>query len=78
MLGCQEQFGTTPKRFLMLRRLHLAHKALRAASSSNASVTEIATRFGFWELGRFAVTYRDVFGETPSSTLQTQHIHSLT
>jgi hypothetical protein len=32
-------------------------------------VTGIATEFGFFELGRFAVRYRERFGEKPSETL---------
>jgi AraC-like DNA-binding protein len=33
------------------------------------TVKEIATGFGFLELGRFSVEYRKVFGESPSQTL---------
>ncbi len=29
-------------------------------------MTEVATRFGFYELGRFAVQYREAFGERPN------------
>jgi transcriptional regulator GlxA family with amidase domain len=32
-------------------------------------VTQIATDHGFWELGRFSVNYRAIFGEVPSETL---------
>jgi AraC-like DNA-binding protein len=51
------------KRYLTLRRLHLAWKALLAASASAATVTELAMRYGFWELSRFAVAYKSSFGE---------------
>jgi AraC-like DNA-binding protein len=67
---CQEQFGISPTQYVLLRRLHLARFALREAGPDTARVTDIATALGFWELGRFAVKYRQIFGETPSTTLR--------
>ena len=69
---CQEHLGMGPKRYLLLRRMRLAQRALRQAAPDAASVTNIATRFGFWQLGRFAVEYQSLFGESPSATLRRQ------
>ncbi len=65
----QRYFGAGPVRYLNRRTLHQVRRALKAADPSAATVAEIATQFGVWELGRFARDYCSLFGELPSETL---------
>jgi AraC-like DNA-binding protein len=67
---CEEHLGMGPIRFLTLRRMHLVHRALLRADPSKSTVTRTVTDHGFWELGRFSVAYRGLFGESPSETLR--------
>ena len=67
---CHEHLGMGPVRYLWLRRMHLARAALISADPNSATVTSIATDHGFWELGRFSVEYRTLFGESPSISLR--------
>jgi AraC family ethanolamine operon transcriptional activator len=62
--------GTTPVHYLHALRLSEARQTLLAKGAHCSSVTEVATRFGFRELGRFAGEYREQFGESPSETLR--------
>ncbi|OAF02974.1 hypothetical protein AYJ54_25610 [Bradyrhizobium centrolobii] len=67
---CAEFLGVSPTRYLLLQRLNKARAALRRADPSKSSVAEVARNHQFLELGRFSVTYRTTFGESPSTTLQ--------
>ena len=75
--ACEEQVGMGPIRYLHLRRMHLVRRALVQATPTKATVTKIATDHGFWELGRFAVNYRSIFGEMPSATLHRPPDHTI-
>ena len=66
---CQAQLGVGPHRYLLLRRLHLARRALLGGVPPKTTITQIATRYGFWQFGRFARDYRLLFGELPSATV---------
>jgi AraC-like DNA-binding protein len=66
---CYESWGLGPKRYLLRRRMNLARQALRQADAAETRVTEIATRYGFWQFGRFSVEYKALYGEMPSTTL---------
>lgn len=59
----------SPHRFFLLRRLNRARRSLAAARAEETSVKAVAIGHGFHELGRFAVRYRSLFGESPSDTL---------
>ena len=50
--------------------MHLVRRALLHADPLISTVTRIVTDHGFWELGRFSVAYRTLFGESPSATLR--------
>jgi AraC-like DNA-binding protein len=68
--ACHAVCGTSPKRYLTRRRMEAVRNALTAAHPGQATVTRIATDYGFFELGRFAATYASLFGERPSETLR--------
>lgn len=59
----------SPQAYLRMCRLNRVRATLRAADPRLTTVTDVATRFGFFHLGRFAQNYRRVFGELPSATL---------
>jgi AraC-like DNA-binding protein len=68
--GFQHSTGVPPMRYLRELRLERVHTDLLGAAWESATVSQIARRWGFLYLGRFAASYREKFGETPSETLR--------
>lgn len=68
--GFRRSLGASPMTYLRRLRLEKVHEELSAAEPDLASVTEVATRWGFVHLGRFAAAYYRAFGEFPSETLR--------
>ena len=63
----------SPLEYWRRHRLAAAREVFLKATS-DTSVTEVATRFGFSHFGRFSQQYRRCFDETPSETLQRNRI----
>ena len=66
----QESYQMSPMAYLKVNRLNQTRRALLSGDLKESSVTDIALRFGFCHLGRFAQDYRAHFGESPSDTLR--------
>jgi AraC-like DNA-binding protein len=67
---CAQFLGMSPTRYVLLRRLREVRNALLHADSDTENVTEIAYRFGFATAAHLTRTYRAIYGEAPSTTLQ--------
>jgi AraC-like DNA-binding protein len=66
----RRHLDTTPMTYLRRTRLERAHAQLAAADPGRgATVTAIASRWGFAHLGRFAALHREAYGCSPSATL---------
>jgi AraC-like DNA-binding protein len=68
-MGFHDEFGLSPMAYLRNVRLDGAHLDL-LGSLGSVSVSEVAMRWGFWHLGRFADQYRRKFGVLPSDTVR--------
>lgn len=66
----QDSMGIGPSAFLRHQRLHGVRRALKAAPCVAGVVKQTALDWGFWHMGHFAREYRELFGESPSGTLE--------
>jgi AraC family ethanolamine operon transcriptional activator len=67
-IAFRERYQLSPRRWHLLRRLNQVRRDLLNGKAAEDGVTGVATQAGFYELGRFAVLYRELFGERPSET----------
>jgi AraC-like DNA-binding protein len=74
----QEYFGVGPMRLLKIRQLHEIRAALLRAQPGLDTVTHIAARFGVIDPSLLARNYKNLFGESPSRTLQRQSTEAAT
>lgn len=71
-LGFRRALDETPHQYMRRVRLDRAHRELLAAEATDGTtVTEIATRWGFYHTGRFAASYKAAYGVMPSVNLRT-------
>jgi len=66
----RRHLDSTPMAFLRRVRLDHVHRDLMAGDRSTTTVTATAARWGFAHTGRFAVLYRETFGQSPHVTLR--------
>lgn len=69
-------YGISPSEFIRKLRMSMAREWLLDTSDPPTSVKDAALRFGFLHLGRFSISYRALFGEHPSATLDRTRIHA--
>ncbi|KQU64847.1 AraC family transcriptional regulator [Aminobacter sp. DSM 101952] len=69
-LAYRNAFGISPLRALTRERMRRARFDLVA---TEATVTDVALKWGFTHFGRFAAEYRHEFGELPRETRQARH-----
>jgi AraC-like DNA-binding protein len=68
--GFRQHVGMSPLAYLRRLRLDGVHAELSRSDPWQISVSEVAYRWGFTHLGRFAGAYRARFGVSPSQTLR--------
>jgi len=61
-------FDVSPHEYIQFLRLNEIRRALLKRGMDELSITDIALLYGVTHLGRFAASYRRLFGELPSQT----------
>ena len=65
--------GISPIQYLRISRLNGVRRAL-VQSHEQHVISDIAAQWGFWHLSQFSKDYKQLFGETPSRTLEMRQL----
>jgi len=65
----EKKYGIGPMAFIKQRRLDAAYLNLLSAKPDTITVTQVAIKYGFLHIGKFAIEYGKTFGESPSTSL---------
>jgi AraC-like DNA-binding protein len=66
----RKQHDQSPMQFVKQRRLEQVQRELMVTDRKEATVTELALKYGFNHLGQFSLDYKKAVGESPSETLR--------
>ena len=66
----EKKYGIGPMAFVRQRRLDACYTRLRGSEPGTTTVTDVAMSYGFNHVGKFAIAYKEAFGESPSASLQ--------
>ena len=66
----KKEYGITPKKYLQQLRFNAIKKELLLSDPNLVTVSGIAKKYHFRQMGHFAAGYKQLFGETPSQTLR--------
>ncbi|MDN3721943.1 helix-turn-helix transcriptional regulator [Roseibium salinum] len=73
-IGFREFRQTTPLLYLRKIRLQAVRDEL-SSPENKLPVNEVALKWGFNHMGRFAAQYKAAYGEAPSNTIKTLQFH---
>ena len=65
----EKKYGIGPMAFIKQRRLDAAYLNLLSAKPNTTTVTQVAIKYGFSHIGKFAIEYGKAFAESPSTSL---------
>ncbi len=70
--GFMKFYGVTPKKYIKYKNLNRIRRDLLKSEPTEATVIDVANRYGLWHMGQLSKDYKSLFGEVPSKTLSTQ------